>query len=318
MNSAPAPALSVVVAIVSDTTQARAGVTHLAGCLEALSEQVDAPTLEVIVPYHDKVDGIQDLKAKFPEVVFLPVTDLGMPTGEGGREHHDVIRARGLAAARGEVVGILEDHARPDAHWCANTLAAHSDGYAAIGGAIENGIDRPLNWAVYYCDFGKYQNPLPAGESPFASDANISYKRAALDAIRGTWEPSFREVVVNGTLMSQGEKVALRPDIIVFQHRSDLRLGSALRERFIWGHSYAMTRNSLLSTPKKLLYAALSPALPGVLMLRIARTAWARRRHFREFLGSLHLTALLLASWSLGEGIGYLTGVGQNQGDAAS
>ncbi len=27
-------------------------------------------------------------------------------------------------------------------------------GYAAIGGAIENGINRPLNWAVYYCDFG--------------------------------------------------------------------------------------------------------------------------------------------------------------------
>ena len=106
--------------------------------------------------------------------------------------------------------------------------------------------------------------------------------------------------------------------MIVYQHRSDLRLGPALRERFIWGRSYAATRNSLLSTPKKLLYAALSPVLPGVLMLRIAQTAWARRRHFRQFLGSFHLTALLLASWSLGEGVGYLTGVEPSQGGAAS
>ena len=28
--------------------------------------------------------------------------------------------------------------------------------YAAIGGAIENGIDQLLNWAVYFCNFGGY------------------------------------------------------------------------------------------------------------------------------------------------------------------
>jgi hypothetical protein len=122
----------------------------------------------------------------------------------GGREHHDVLRARGLAAAHGDLVGLLEVHARPDPQWCASVAAAHRQPYAAVGGAIENGVDRPLNWAVYYCDFGRYQNPVPAGETLFASDANVTYKRAALEGVRPSWQESFREVVVNRALTSLG------------------------------------------------------------------------------------------------------------------
>jgi hypothetical protein len=310
MTSPQNPVLSVVVAIVSDTTEARAGVGHLATCLEALSHQVDAPPMELIVPYPEHVDGIESLQKQFSHVTFVPVTDLKSSARKGGsREHHDMLRARGLLAAQGDLVALMEDHARPDENWCANIVAAHRVSYAAIGGAIENGIDRPLNWAVYYCDFGKYQNPLPAGESPFASDANISYKRSALESIQTTWEQSFREVIVNGTLMSRGEKVALQPDIIVYQHRSDLRLSQALYERFIWGRSYAATRNALLSPPKRMVYTALSPLLPGILLLRLTVTAWQRRRHFGQFVRALPLIAMLQTSWSLGEGVGYLTGI---------
>ena len=46
---ADAPTLSVIVAIVSDTTNPRVDPERLAGCLEALSAQVDAPAMEVIV-----------------------------------------------------------------------------------------------------------------------------------------------------------------------------------------------------------------------------------------------------------------------------
>ena len=205
------------------------------------------------------------------------------------------------------MIGLVEDHARPDPRWCANVVAAHRQGYAAIGGAIENGVDRPLNWAVYYCDFGRYENPLPAGESPFASDANVTYKRAALEAIRPSWEQSFREIVVNGALASRGEKVALHPAIVVYQNRQHLRLGAALRERFVWGRSYAATRCALLGAPARLAYAALSPALPGVLLFRMATTSWRRRRHFGRFLLALPITATLVMVWSLGEAVGYLT-----------
>ena len=301
------PLVSVVVAIVSDTTEPKADVSHLAGCLEALARQTDAPSMEVIVPYHQNVDGVEELKLRFPRVNFLFVTGSGASSSGCGREHHDVLRARGMLAARGDLIALLEDHARPDEMWCAHIARAHQAGYAAIGGAIENGIDRPLNWAVYYCDFGKYQNPVPSGESGFASDANTSYKKSALDSVRALWEHSFREVVVNGALISRGEKVGLQPEIVVYQHRSGLRLGTALRERYIWGRSYAVTRCQLLSNSKRLVYAALSPVLPAIMLLRLAQTAWQRKRTFAKFLGGMHFIAILLAGWSFGEAIGYFT-----------
>jgi len=301
------PLVSVVVAIVSDTTEPRADVSHLAGCLEALARQTDAPPMEVIVPYHENVDGVEELRPRFPRVNFLLVTGGGVSGNGCGREHHDVLRARGMLAARGDLIALLEDHARPDERWCAHIARAHQAGYAAIGGAIENGIDRPLNWAVYYCDFGKYQNPVPSGESDFASDANTSYKRTALESVRALWDQSFREVVVNGALISRGEKVALRPEIVVYQHRNGLRLATALRERYIWGRSYAVTRCQLLSNSKRLFYAAVSPVLPVVMLLRLAQTAWQRRKRFGKFLAGLHYVAILLASWSLGEAMGYFT-----------
>ncbi|MGQ0734665.1 MAG: hypothetical protein ACT4QD_13550 [Acidobacteriota bacterium] len=205
-------------------------------------------------------------------------------------------------------MGLLEDHARPDPRWCASVAAAHRNPHAAIGGAIDNGVDRPLNWAVYFCDFGKYQNPVPAGETPFASDANVTYKRAALERVRPAWQESFREVVVNGELMSLGHTIALDPQIIVYQNRLDLSLGRALRERFVWGRSYAATRRASLTAPKRFAYAVLSPLLPAILLIRMARTSW-ERGSFGIFARVVHLTVLLLAAWSAGEGVGYVRGV---------
>jgi hypothetical protein len=307
MGALEHPVLSVVVVIVSDTITRRAEVTHLRSCLAALANQTNPPPLEIIVPYHEDVDGISDLERTHPDVRFMRAAGVSISSRRsGGREHHDVLRACGLSAARGEIVALLEDHARPDANWSANVVAAHSQNCAAVGGAIENGIDRLLNWAVYYCDFGKYQNPLPPGESPYASDANTSYKRQALETVRPTWQASFREVVVNGALIARGEKVILRPEVIIYQNRRDLDFGFALRERFIWGLSYAATRSAFMSNPRRLVYSVLSLGLPIILLLRMGRTAWSRRSHFTRFVGALPITIALLISWSFGESVGYV------------
>jgi hypothetical protein len=309
MTALSHPVLSVVVGIVSDTTESRATVTHLFACLEALSHQAGAPPFEIIVPYHEQVDGIDMVARRFPAVTLVPVISPDLSRRKAGsREHHDVLRARGLAAARGEVVGLLEDQGRPDPHWCANVIAAHRGDVSAVGGAIENGVDRPLNWAIYYCDFGRYQNPLAPGASSTASDANVSYKRRDLESIRSLWEQSFREPVVNGALLLQGRQIELQPNVIVYQNRQNLRLGSALRERFSWGRSYARTRSRLLTKTRRAAYAALSPLLPPLLLLRMAVTAWRRGTHFRQFATALPLITLLVIAWTLGECTGYVTG----------
>lgn len=303
------PALSVVVVIVSDTMRARASSAHLADCLRALEDQRDAPPLDIVVPYHPSTDGIEALRAAFPHVHFERVDDPAIAARTpGSREHHDVLRAHGLALARGDIVALLEDHARADPAWAASLIAAHRSDAAAVGGAIDNDIDRALNWAVFFCDFGKYQNPVPAGPSPFASDANVAYKRAALDAVRTLWQGSFHEVIVNQGLLRAGATIVLDPSAVVRQHRSALALGDALRERFVWGRSYAVSRNALLKPGQRMLYAALTPALPLVLTLRMASLARQRRRRFGKFLVAAPLALLLTMSWSAGECAGYLAG----------
>jgi hypothetical protein len=303
------PVLSVVVVIVSDTTESRASADHLGRCLDALTHQVDAPPTEIIVPYHPNVSGMEAVQARFPDVRFLRVDDLRhYSAGGGSREHHDELRARGLAAARGQLIGLLEDHARPDPAWSARIVDAHRQPYAAIGGAIENGIDRPLNWAVYFCDFGRYQNPVVTGDSPFASDANIVYKRSALDAVAAVWRESFQETAVNAALTARGHKLALSPGAVVYQERTGLNLGQAITERFVWGRSYAAARVRGTGLSKRLVYAGLAPLLPGVLVARMSATAFRKGRARRQFARAFPFIALLIASWSCGELVGYALG----------
>lgn len=312
--SNPIPLLSVVIVIVGDTVESRCDTFDLAGCLDALIRQINPPSMEIIVPYHSRVEGIDKLKLRFPSVTFLFAEPLRtLRAGGGSREHHDELRACGMEAARGEIIAFLEDHVRPDANWAAHIVKAHSQlPCAAIGGAIENGIDRALNWAAYFCDLGKYQNPVSAGESLFASTVNASYKRAALDAIKSIWQEAFNETVVNSALVARDQNLALSPEIVVYQNRSRLRFGIALREFFIWGCSYATIRSRLVSNRQRITFALLSPLLPAVLLFRMTGRVMKKKRTVSAFVKAFPLTAIMTISWSWGEFAGYLASLAAN------
>lgn len=308
MNTSDKPTLSVIVVIASDTSQPRANTALLEVCLNALSNQIDPPSTEIIVPYHAAVDGVDDTRKAFPDVTFVLVPELLSFTGFGGsREHHDELRSRGLDVAQGEVIGFLEDQAIPDEHWCARAVEIQNGDFSVVGGAVENGIDSYLNWAVYFCDFARYQNPLPIGESGFASDSNSVYRKSALDSVGNVWADTFHETLVNAALMERGERIALRPDLVAYQHRQGLSLGAALRERYVWGRSYAGTRCSLLGV-KRFVYALLGPLLPLLMAFRLIINVFKKRRRLGKFLLALPAIMLLLSSWGLGEMTGYLTG----------
>ena len=111
-----AAALRGSLATVSDTTEPRVDVGDLAGCLEALGKtRRMCHLVQVIVPYHQSVDGIDDLEQRLPHVVFLPLTGAHASSNGAGREHHDApARARDRGRARRSDRAPLEDHARPD------------------------------------------------------------------------------------------------------------------------------------------------------------------------------------------------------------
>jgi hypothetical protein len=310
--------LSVVVVIASDTVRRPAHAGHLRVCLQGLREQRDAPALDVVVPHLPGVRGLDDLVGEFPEVRFLEAADLPrLPLGPY-RDHHDDLRSRGIRATTGPLVALLEDHEVPDPRWAAGIVAAHAaNSRAAIGGVIENAIDRPLNNAVCLCDFANYLHPIPEGLSSVASDVNVSYRREALEDVRDGWRGRFNERRVHEALLARGHMLALAPGIVVYQRRVGLGAGEALVERFTWGRSYAATRAETWGIARRLLYAIGAVALPAVLVARITRTIVARGRLSSANLAALPWIAVLSVAWSFGECVGYISPHESRRGIAA-
>jgi len=297
LATAAAPMLTVVVTVVSDTSE-QADTLHLEGCLEALRQQVNPPPMEVLVTCDARLPGIKELEQKFPDYGFIAVEKLRTARSGPNREHHDELRGIGMRKARAPLIALIEDVGRPDPNWAAALAKEHAQPYSAIGGAMENGIDRPLNWAVYFGDFGRYQNPVPRGPSAYVSDANVRYKREALERVADAWADTYSESRVHAALAQRSEVIALSPDVIVYQHRLNLRLGPALVERYVWGRSYAAVRVEVVSAAKRAVFAVLCPL----------QKVMSTKRNQVAFVRALPLTAMLDVAWSWGEFVGYVTG----------
>lgn len=298
--------LSVVVTIVD-------GPEAVRGCVAALTEQEGVPPLEIIVPYDDSVKAVEAMADDFPGVRFLPLgavgTDRPIESPGGQHELYDRRRSVGLTATSGDIVCILEDRGIPEPGWAAEILRLHAElPYAVIGGAVECGENGSLHRAVYFCDYGRYQKPFEPGPREYVTDVNISYKRRALEKTRHLWKDRYHETTVHWELERMGETLYLTPEFVVWQHRGALRLPAVLKERFEWGRLFAYTRVRDIGGLRRWAYAALSPVLPLLLLGRHTRLQARKRVQFGRFLRVSPLVALLLAAWSLGEVVGYVTG----------
>jgi hypothetical protein len=301
---APSPSLSVIITIVS-------GGEALRRCLTALQPQTEASDAEVIVPYDDWSRDAAELAGEFPAVRFHRIADLGAAADPAVPAHahrlYDRRRAVGLGAARGDLLAMTEDHAVPAADWCRQIRAAHAQPYAVIGGAIENAVDRPLNWALYYCDFGRYGRPFPAGPAAYVSDVNVSYKRSALESVRILWSDAYHETTLHWALRARGEVLFLDPRLVVYQHRPAMRLAQAYRERIDWGRMFAETRAAEGGSGRALAWAAGTPALPVVLLVRMLRHMRRQGRSAGQIWRTLPLAFVLLTGWAVGELSGYVS-----------
>jgi hypothetical protein len=312
MSATENPVLSVVVTIASDTVH-EPSVDHLRPCLQSLAQQRNPPAMEVIVPHQPGVHAMNRLRTEFPAVRFLEIGDLKRYTGRSGsREHHNELRARGVAAARAEIIALTEDHAIADPDWCSSIIEAHSKPdthgkpVAAVGGAIENAAPGLLNWAVYFREFGQYQNPVRENEAFGPSDVNASYKRCALAVIRDVWSDTFEERAVNRAIRASGRRISFSSRVVVYQKRMNLDLVTAVKERWIWGKSYGAWRG--LSGLTRFVWAGMSLGLPVVLVVRAAATVVRKRRNTGVFLKALPLLILITAAWCGGEMSAYIAG----------
>lgn len=296
--------LSIVTTIVQ-------GGDTLRGFLQALADQQGGPPLEVIVPYDASIgDEIEALKAQFPEAVYV---DLGVVTpakpitsGAGQHELYDRRRAKGLAAATGDVIAILEDRAPPRLDWAATVARLHERPERVIGGAIDPQPAGLLNWSFYVCDFGKYGRPFESGPVQWVSDVNVTYKREALEATRHLWKERFREPIVHWALLEQGEALYLSSELVVEYGRPGLTLATLLPERFDWGRLFGHIRAMHMSAPKRFLMSLAGPLIPFRLVLRHTLSQ-AKKGNLARALSAAPLILVMSTAWTAGEVWGYVT-----------
>lgn len=297
------PWLSVVVAQISGRPE------HLEACLASLTAQVAPPRMEIIVACDTRIGDVARFQGLFPSVQFLPPKRIPRAALSGwNREHHDELRALGLRHARGDIIALIQDDCIPCSRWCATLVKEHAAPHAAVGGAIENRPTGLLNWAIYFCDFGRYQNPVRRGPAPYVSDCNIAYKRRALEQTAELWKDAYHEASINRALQEAGETLWLSPDVVVWQHREKMGLTTALRERYVWARSYAGTRVAEAEPGKRFFYTSFALVLPLLMLGRAIVTILRKQRNVSRFILAFPLMVLLTVVWSWGEFIGYLTG----------
>ncbi len=303
-DSGDHPALSIVLTVVDS------GAT-LERCLEALADQEGDPSIEVLVPYDHITPEVGEIGRRFPQFTFIDMGRIlnGLQPTDPLETHlfYDARRTVALKAAKGRLLGIIEDRGIPARDWCRNMIALHEQNpHAAIGGAVNNGVDRMKNWAIYFCDFSRYQPPLHRDDPEYVTDTNMAYKRAPLMEVRHVWLESYLEAPVNWAIRRNGHKMLLSDQAMTVQYRTPGGLGAMLGERYHWARMFGQIRGREIGAAERLKLALAMPLLPFVLLFRQFRQQQAKGHHMKEFLTAAPLTFLLLQAWSLGEQVGYV------------
>jgi len=238
---------------------------------------------------------------------------------DGGNHPVPLRRGLGVAAARGEIVALLEDTSLPDAGWRAAIRAAFAEpGIAAAGGPVRiaptlAGRFQALGWSEYGA-FRPGRAPPAIAATGQAGPArlpgnNIAFRRAAL---REVLPPGagLIEAEACAALRARGHRLAWQPGMAVTYAAPD-RHGAALGTRLRHGRLYGAARAAGRGWGARLALAAKAPLLPGLLSARaLAAMAGAVRP------GAIPRLAFWLgcmeSAWALGEALGSLAGAGDS------
>lgn len=292
------PQISIVIASIN-------GSSYLVECLRALRQQVGNISAEVIVADCVGTAVTDSIAAEYPEIKLIAFSEFQTVA---------VLRAAAILAATGEIFAITEDHCIPPPNWYESIWQAHLKYPAvAIGGAVDNGaIGRLLDWAVFFCEYGKFISPAPEGIVHDLPAPNVSYKHSALIAIQAQLKQGYRETFVHNYLESQGEILWSDPTIPMI-HKKHFTLSKFLTERYHYSRSFAGKRNETMHPLQRLLYLCLAPLLPPLLLVRLSRQILSRQQYLTKFCLCLPYLVIFTIIWSIGEVVGYAIGSGDSE-----
>jgi glycosyltransferase involved in cell wall biosynthesis len=290
------PLLSVVIA-------AHDAAAAMGACLAALERQAGAIRFEVIVADSSTDDTPDIVRRRFPRVRLLHF-DRPLTVPE--------LRGRGIAAASGEIIAILDPYSVADERWAAEVIAAHAERpHLVIGGAVDLHHDCRgfLDWALYINEYGMFMPPVPRGETWILPGSNIAYKRRALFDGGEPRFPVFWKTFTNWELEGASHGLWLEPRILVHL-RKPIPFTDYLRTRRLHGRCFAGMRVEARPSLERWGRAATCPAVPFVLLYRWGRSYVSKGRQLSKFVLTLPLQIVLFGYWAVGEFQGYLRGPG--------
>lgn len=300
MNERQNPLVSVVIASVN-------GLPAIEECLQALMDQ------EGEVPYEVVVVDCCDATTRETIRTFVeqgPGERVRLLEVEG-RPSIPRLRALGMAASRGRMIAILEDHCNVVPGWVEVVARAHAAGHRAVGGAVENGSrERLVDWAVFFCEYARFMPPLTRGGVPEITGNNSVYEREVLEQLGPELEDEVWESFIHQRIRELGVEFYCDPDLLV-SHKKEFGFLYFISQRYHYSRSFAGMRLANAPWWKRLAYAAATPALPPLLALRIGRTVW-KKGHQKTLIKTAPILGIFLMIWAWGEAIGALRGPGNS------
>lgn len=284
--------LSVVVAA------QQAGPT-LSKTLGALTTQLADGSGEIIVVSSSGKESLSDLAKEFPSVQFLRLS--------AGTNVPKLWNA-GIRGSQGEIVALTIEHCVPAPDWAEQVLRAHAAPWPAVGGAIEPGPNLSLVvCAIYFCRYSGYMLPFTAEFLDDLPGDNCSYKRTSLEDLHEQMGDGFWETFIHKAMRSRGDLLRLEPSIRMY-YSGSISWSAFAKGRLAQARYFAARRGRTLSGAQRLLRAASFPAIPALMLGRIAARVWRKGRNRGKFLASLPLLLFFLIAWGGGESLGYLLG----------
>ena len=289
------------------------GRDALANCLDRLPLE----GVECVVVLTPATGTTSQWKGRYPSVVFIDMPEESIP----------LRRQRGVMAASGDIVALLEDTSWPHEGWCAAIKSAFTDPQtAAAGGPVR--IAPTLLSRCQALGWSEYGAFAPHRMAALASNGsrddllirtdrvpgnNMAFRRPELLELLREEDNGLMEGPICARLLMQGRQISYAPGMPVTLSACD-RHNASLATRLHHGRIYAASRLKDRSWPARLLHLAKATLLPIMLTAR-AVTAMSASSHSAVRVPVLFWVSLMASAWALGEAIGSLRGMGHSMSE---
>ncbi len=264
----------------------------LGRCLESLRVSCTGLDAEIVVAAAGPDDAAH-ASSLMPDVrtITMPVETLT-----------PVLWSEGIASSSGDVVALTTGHCFVTPDWARSLLSALESGAAAIGGPMRLAGDASLvDAAIFFLRYSAFLEGLPDGVVRDIAGDNAAYVREKIPGSAWSREGGFWEVDVNREILAKGGSLRWASRAVAeFGH--SFHMNSICRHRFAHGRLFGRSRASGGESGARIIAGA--PAVPFVLLSRIAKRVARRPAYRREFVASIPAILALATCWASGEAAG--------------